>query len=235
MRKIFWLFLSLIISMEARENPFETTNAPEVVGKTTQIEEKRSDFKSTSITFPSSARILKSVTLTFQNLDGSIEEEHQNIDQNIDWHHPLLLSPQGVEKSTPPPAPSIAPVPPLTKKNIEVKELKSVSIMPSVKTKSEERVKLVENIFLLAEGNEIKIFTKDLKIRDFLVADPYKIVLDFKRTRSFATKTVDLKKNPFVLATLGEHKDFYRIAILLDGHYRYDLQTFEGGYSLKLK
>lgn len=86
----------------------------------------------------------------------------------------------------------------------------------------------------MAEGNEIKIFTKDLKIRDFLVADPYKIVLDFKRTRSFATKTVDLK-NPFVLATLGEHKDFYRIAILLDGHYRYDLQTFEGGYSIKLK
>ncbi|MBN1839397.1 MAG: AMIN domain-containing protein [Campylobacterales bacterium] len=235
MRKIFWLFLSLIISIEARENPFETTNAPEVVGKTTQIEEKRIDFKSTSITLPSSARILKSVTLTFQNLDGSIEEEHQNIDQNIDWHHPLLLSPQGVEKSTPPPAAPIAPVPPLTKKNIEGKELKSVPSMPSVKTKSEERVKLAEGIFLFAEGNEIKIFTKDLKIRDFLIADPYKIVLDFKRTHSFATKTVDLKKNPFVLVTLGEHKDFYRIAILLDGHYRYDLQTFEGGYSIKLK
>ncbi|NCD11791.1 MAG: AMIN domain-containing protein [Epsilonproteobacteria bacterium] len=231
MRKIFWLFLSLIISIEARENPFETTNAPEVVGKTTQIEEKRIDFKSTSITLPSSARILKSVTLTFQNLDGSIEEEHQNIDQNIDWHHPLLLSPQSIEKSTPPPTPT----PPFAKQSVETKEIKSVPSLPSVKTKSEERVKLAEGISLFAEGNEIKIFTKDLKMRDFLIADPYKIVLDFKRTRSFATKTVDLKKNPFVLATLGEHKDFYRIAILLDGHYRYDLQTFEGGYSIKLK
>ena len=43
------------------------------------------------------------------------------------------------------------------------------------------------------------------------------------------------KKASFVSATLGTHDGFYRIAILLDGHYRYDLQPFNGGYIIKLK
>jgi len=88
---------------------------------------------------------------------------------------------------------------------------------------------------LLPNGNEISIFTKESKIRDFLIADPYKVVVDFKKESSFGTKTLNLATPPFVSATLGNHEGFYRIAILLDGHYRYDILPFNGGYIIKLK
>jgi hypothetical protein len=40
---------------------------------------------------------------------------------------------------------------------------------------------------------------------------------------------------PFVLATMGDHDGFYRIAILLDGQYRYDIAKITEGYKINLK
>lgn len=34
---------------------------------------------------------LKSVTLTFQNLDGSIGEDVVGVEQNVDWHKPIVV------------------------------------------------------------------------------------------------------------------------------------------------
>lgn len=96
-------------------------------------------------------------------------------------------------------------------------------------------INLADHISLEIVQNEIKIVTKDTKIRDFLVSDPYKIVIDFKKKSSYPTKTILLESPPFISATLGNHDGFYRIVILLDGHYRYDLQSVDGGYSAKLK
>jgi hypothetical protein len=67
MQKILWLFLSLAVILEARENPFETGMSPQTVGQTTQIKDERTDFTNTTITLPSSARILKSASVTFKN------------------------------------------------------------------------------------------------------------------------------------------------------------------------
>ena len=72
-------------------------------------------------------------------------------------------------------------------------------------------------------------------MRDFLITDPYKVVIDFKKESTYPTKTLEFQKAPFASATLGTHDGFYRIAILLDGQYRYDLQAFNGGYIIKLK
>ena len=49
----------------ARENPFSLALDPLDAGKTTQIQEERVEFNSTKITLPSSARILKSASVTF--------------------------------------------------------------------------------------------------------------------------------------------------------------------------
>jgi len=240
MQKMFWFFLTIAVIMEARENPFETSVASQDLGRTTQIKDERTDFTNTTITLPSSARILKSASVTFQNLDGSISEEIVAIEQNVDWHLPLILSNQTKETTS---TASIATTPfntpPETKKPIEkkvivaspVKEEKSLSTPSS----SEGTFKLNEDISFFINQNEITVFTKDAKIRDFLVADPYKVVIDFKKVSTYTTKVVEFKKAPFVSATLGTHDGFYRIAILLDGQYRYDLQSFNGGYIIKLK
>jgi len=239
MQKILWLVLSLAVILEARENPFETNMSPQVVGQTTQIKDERTDFNSTTLTLPSSARILKSASVTFQNLDGSISEEIVAIEQNVDWHLPLILSSKKIDANTP--TPIALPVnTPETKKVTEKKvvvapkEENSASLIIPTKTEG-NTFKLTDDLSFFINQNEITIFTKDGKIRDFLIADPYKVVVDFKKESTYTTKTLEFRKAPFISASLGTHDGFYRIAILLDGHYRYDIQAFNGGYIIKLK
>jgi RNA polymerase-binding transcription factor DksA len=55
MQKILWLFLSLAVILEARENPFETGMSPQTVGQTTQIKDERTDFTNTTITLLANA------------------------------------------------------------------------------------------------------------------------------------------------------------------------------------
>ena len=241
MRNILWLFLSLAITIHARENPFEMSYSPASVGKTTQVQDDRTDFNGTTLTLPSSARILKSASVTFQNLDGSISEEFVAIEQNVDWHFPLVLVSQNqfIQKPVTTVPPSIETKKAPEKKAVEtsvqpIKEEKTTLIPPET-VKKDATYKLTESISFFINEKEITIFTKESKIRDFLIADPYKVVLDFKKVTNYATKTVEFQKAPFVSATLGDHDGFYRIAILLDGHYRYDLQPFNGGYIIKLK
>jgi len=235
MNKFVWLCVFLVVFTYARENPFETTDSALTSGKTTQIKENKVDFESAKITLPSSARILKSVSVTFQNLDGSISEEIVSIEQNVNWHEPLILSRKAEEnKNKTPTVLSNALLG--TKKADDKKSIQEIAlpsnILPKIKDKT---INLTDDISFEVIKNEIKILTKDTKIRDFLVSDPYKVVIDFKKESSFLTKTVLLENSPFVSATLGNHDGFYRIVILLDGHYRYDLQSIDGGYSIKLK
>ena len=235
MQKILWLFLSLAVILEARENPFETSMSPQTVGKTTQIKDELTDFKSTTLTLPSSARILKSASVTFQNLDGSISEEIVAIDQNVDWHLPLMLS-QKTETNAPKPSAPVVTPPSIEKKDLPPAPLlKEEKPSSTANTNASNAFKLNEDLSFFINQNEITIFTKESKIRDFLIADPYKVVIDFKKVNAYGTKSLEFNKAPFVSATLGSHDGFYRIALLLDGHYRYDLQAFNGGYIVKLK
>jgi len=223
----------------ARENPFSVAMDPLSVGRTTQIKEERADFNGTKFTLPSSARILKSASITFQNIDGSISEDIIAIDQNVDWHYPLVLSSKMAEATKPQENLQNA-----LKKN-ETKKVETpvvqlpLSQKESLKDKeilASSRLKMSENIGFEIESKAIMIYTKDMKVRDFLISNPYKVVVDFKKEKdSFATKTMEFSKPPFVSATLGDHDGFYRIAIVLDGHYRYDITAVEGGYKIVLK
>lgn len=239
MNKLVLILLCFAVSMNARENPFETVVSPLVTGKTTQIKENRRDFESATVQLPSSARILKNISLEFQNLDGSISEEIVVIEQNIDWHYPLILSAFKKDDTKKLQENALAEALPHVIDN--QKNLKKVDNPPEipfvhvVQEKNETLFKLGESVVFDINKHEIKIFTKDEKIRDFLVSTPYKVVIDFKKKNSFATKTVDFKIPPFVSATMGDHDGFYRIAILLDGQYRYDIAKIAEGYRITLK
>ena len=222
----------------ARENPFAVAMDPSQVGKTTHIKEERVEFNSTKITLPSSARILKSASVVFQNIDGSISEEIVGIEQDIDWHHPLILSTQKPSTSKEVTLTSSVPTPPnkLTPQAIKKAEIKKEDAQADVAVKSFSRVVLSEGIELEIEHNSITIYTKDKKVRDFIVSNPYKIVVDFSKEKSaFVTKLAEFSKAPFVSAALGNHDGFYRVAITLDGHYRYDIKSVDGGYFISLK
>lgn len=221
----------------ARENPFSSAINPADIGKATLKKEEKIEFDTGKISLPSSARILKSASVTFQNLDGSISEEIIAINKEVNWHYPLILSsqkPQMVEK----PSEVVTEKTPseVPKNNMIKEERKTEKKEEVIAIKSFSNVVLNENIELEIEEKSIRIYTKDKKIRDFIVSNPYKIVIDFeKKEGSFTTKTAAFSKAPFVSATLGNHEGFYRIAIVLDGQYRYSISSMEKGYVIGLK
>jgi len=239
MRFYAGLVVCCVISLGfARENPFSMAMDPLEVGRTTQIKENSVEFNSTKFTLPSSARILKSASIVFQNIDGSISEEIVAIDQNVDWHYPLVLSshkPEAPKPAEPLPLVSALKNPDLKKASNDTPKPtpppESLTLPKEVSTKM-----LFDNIGVSVDQKTITIYTKDMKVRDFLISNPYKVVVDFKKERdTFATKSVEFSKPPFVSATLGDHDGFYRIAIVLDGHYRYDIAPIQGGYTITLK
>lgn len=239
MNKFACLLIFVVVLLNARENPFELVASPSAVGKTMQIKENRKDFESAAINLPSSARILKSVSVSFQNLDGSINEEVISIEQNVNWHFPLVLSAGQIDNKAHHNEAIITSVPLPPEIMPKISDKKQAIVQSSTQKVPEEKEK---TLFKLGDSfafdivkNEIKLLTKDTKVRDFLLLSPYKVVVDFQKNSSFSTQTVDFKMAPFVSATMGNHDGFYRIAILLDGHYRYDITKIQDGYLVKLK
>lgn len=97
----------------AREDPF----TPVVVPKDSirPYYGETSVFDSAQIEFPSSARLIKKIEVTFQNIDGSIQTRSVAARGRIDWRMPLLISQvlnknqimqvKNIDNKTPPPSP----------------------------------------------------------------------------------------------------------------------------------
>ncbi len=213
-------FLQLIFLMSvlcfSRDNPFASV---ENISKFTKIASKNNNFKQKDFNLPDSARVLKKVEVYYQNLNGSVSKQLVNIDKKIDWHDTFII----------------------TYKNGKIKTLPKRGI--AVKIKKQELTKkdtirtfsFKDFISFKVGGKSIKIFTKDSKIRDFLVDNPYKIVIDFKRDANFLTKSFKVNMPPFVSIVLGNHDKYYRVAIELDGQYIYDLKKEKGDYIITLR
>ncbi|WP_033620822.1 AMIN domain-containing protein [Helicobacter pylori] len=90
LKKMIGLVVVLSVLL-ARDNPFE----PEINSKNLQgsFSGIYDDYlKEIHVDLPTSARILKQITLTYQDIDGSIHSKVVGIDKSIDWHYPLKLS-----------------------------------------------------------------------------------------------------------------------------------------------
>ena len=76
--------------LSAREDPF----TPVVVPKDSirPYYGETSVFDTAQIEFPSSARLIKKIEVTFQNIDGSIQTRSVAVRGRIDWRMPLLIS-----------------------------------------------------------------------------------------------------------------------------------------------
>ena len=113
MMKILMLMLIFFGISAGRDDPF----TPLIVPKDSirPYYGESSVFESAKIDFPSTARLIKKVEVTFQNLDGSIETKSVALSGRIDWQVPLLVTQilnknqryalSNIENKTPPPAP----------------------------------------------------------------------------------------------------------------------------------
>ena len=86
------------------------------------------------------------------------------------------------------------------------------------------------------EGKSIKILTKSANIKHFTAEEGNKIALDFTAAPgAFQTKVVAFNEDVFRSATIGWHKNYYRIAIVTDKARGYSVQKINGGYELIVK
>lgn len=90
MKKIIFMFF-IFCMVFGRENPFEPVVNPKDASENS-IQDSKAYFEAFDFKLPTTARILKSVSVSYQKIDGSIETKTFDIDQSIDWHYPLSLS-----------------------------------------------------------------------------------------------------------------------------------------------
>ena len=208
MIKIFLLFLCLsLLNLEARENPFFPSEGELDTPLSVNQTENYSPLKRVTLSLPSTARVIKGVTVSYQNLDGYISKKTIKLENSIDWHLPLFISQ------------SYAP----TQKSLKPKK------------KEFQKIFSLSYISLFETKKELKILTPDVLIRNFLLTKPHRIVCDFRRDidiRAYEKKINDAK-SVITKVRIGNHDGYYRLVIELDGYYLYNLQKIEGGYLLK--
>jgi len=194
--------------MLARQNPFKPVIDETVLPMTTNRVEKLPDFKKLRIDLPNDARSLNSIRLFYKSVDGSIKTIDLKINKSIDWHKPIFLY-QKIEKRD--------------KKRTK----KDRWIYKSIKPLSFISFRLMKN--------SVKIVTNDKKIREFHLANPFRVVIDLKREANFLTKRVSLKQPPFVNLNIGNHEGFYRVVITFDSSYKYRIKEVDDGFLLDVQ
>ena len=203
---LFWL-----TTLTARENPFKPIIDTTVLPVTSNRIEHKPPFDKEVVRLPSDARVLISVTIAYQALDGSLQKISVPIDRAIDWHRPVIIS------QTPATALSHRKTAAKTKRN-------DASVY-----------RPLPFLTLRFHDKSIDIVTKDPKIRLFHVVDPFKVVIDFKRRARFLSRHKKIDKPPFVQVDVGNHQGYYRLVLTLDGPYRYSLIKTDDGYRLRLR
>lgn len=231
------IFLCLFVFAFARENPF--------VPVTTQIKatniKEYENFDEKSASMPSSARVLKSITFTYQNLDGSIKNLKVPIEKSINWHDPLVLTTKSklINSVVPEQNEQIKkPNEQQNKQNLSKQDEQILQQLPfeiASKPKEPKVFTFSDDFSFSVQENLLTIMTKDKIIRHFKISNPDKIVIDFKSDVLFYTKTIDINLPPFLNVTFGSHDGYYRTSFVLDGIYAYEFSQQNNDTFIKLK
>lgn len=203
MIKIFTALLFIIISLDARENPFFPSNGEADITYTSNEDTKVALLKRATITLPSSARIIESVTIKYKDLDGSIHEKSIELGNAVDWHLPIFIS-QNYGGT--------------------------ISEPKKIKKETYTKIASLKFISLYESKKRLKVITKDKMIRNFLLTKPHRIVCDFKRDIDIRSYEKYIKNSIVKRVRLGNHKGYYRVVIELDGYYRYKVKESKKGY-----
>ena len=202
MKTFLVLFFLCVSLLHARENPFFPASGEQDIPFTTNLTKELEPLKQATIALPAEARVLQKVTVSFKNLDGSLESKSIDLNHAVDWHLPLFIS-QSYEKETEPQQTK-------AEKFRFAGEIKFAKFYTTMRS--------------------FKIVTKDTKLRDFLLTDPHKIVIDFKRDASLKTLSIANTKSCFEKIRVGNHSGYYRVVLELDGTYKYKSTKIKDGY-----
>ncbi len=206
MIKFIFLFSFLSVLLIARENPFFPSSGETDMPITSNQVNRLEPLKRVTLTLPSTARTIESVTVKYKDLDGSVHELSEKLGNSVDWHLPIFISQNyGGVGSEP-------------KKVDRYKKIAGLKF-----------IRLYENT------KSFKLVTKDKLLRNFLLTKPQRIVCDFKRDIDIRSYEKEINAQGIVKKVkLGNHNGYYRVVIELDGFYRYKLDAIKGSYIFTL-
>ena len=207
MGKLFVLVCLLCLNITARENPFFPSIEEKDMPYTTNSVKAIDSFTKASLKLPSSARVIRKVTVEYQNLDGSMAQSSVDLYNSVDWHIPIFISQNYVQQLEP---------------------------IPEEKKSEFTQVAHIEFAKFHIDDKTLKITTEDKSLRDFLLGQPHRIVIDFKRDSRLKAYTKKLQTPHFKKIRIGNHDGYYRVVIELDGYYKYTLKQNDSGYLIEL-
>ena len=208
--RIFLLFTLLISLSEARENPFFPAEGMEDLDVTSNKAKGFEPLKRAAVTLPDSARVIKEVTVRYQNLDGSIDTRTISLENSVDWHLPVFIS-QSYTAETP-----------------------AGKVTKSKSSAGYKKVASFKELSFYQSGKKLRISTSDKLLRHFMMIKPHRVVMDFERVTDFRSKSQLLKNAPYKAIRLGNHDGYYRAVIELDGQYQYKMGVEAGAILLEV-
>jgi len=227
--RLLYIVLFGLGVLQARENPFKPLIANTVLPVTSNTVREIPPFKPLKIALPSDARVLTSVVLYYQSIDGSVKKRVVDVERAIDWHKPMIVTQEGL--------PAAGEKAAVSKKE-EKKRLGKLSEATLKKERrSSWKLRFAPLPFVTVEVGRgwVHILTKDRKIRSFHLTHPFKVAIDFRRRAEFLTRHISVGKAPFRAIDIGNHDGYYRVVVTFDAPYRYTIRKSGDGYILRLR
>ncbi len=200
--RLLWLLLPALLL--ARSNPFEPLTEPDHISHSRAIPPPQLDEQ--NISLPPSARILKSVILVHQDLDGSINQIEQRIERMIDHNAPVVIT-----------QPSARTLP------------RQMGVYRPV-----EALEAYGPLRLFVAEDVLKIETEHTLKNSFFKPSPQRIVLDFERDTPVDPASAPLFGGYFSHASIEPHSGFFRLIVTLKSHYPFTVEPVKNGYLLGL-
>jgi hypothetical protein len=238
MKKLF-LILFLISSLFARSNPFEETidikdTALPEIGVTPE-EEKQDFLNSVSVDLPDGSKKVNSVIIEYVDKNGITNRKTVRINKQLSGSNPIVIAQSSQVNMKVLPISSASPDRRLNKvKSIDndrssINTNGFISIVGSDYSPVEE-FKPFPFLKIRLSDNEIVLDTRKQVLRDFVITNPTKIVIDLARVPSFNSKSLKPKNRNLVKSlSFGAHRDFFRVAIEIPKNKRYKVYKQASG------
>ncbi|WP_104697883.1 MULTISPECIES: AMIN domain-containing protein [unclassified Helicobacter] len=119
-------------------------------------------------------------------------------------------------------------------KNIDWHYPISLSQKDAIISKDSDYISANQIIFFTKENNLFITTNRKLQ-RNFILPEPFRIVIDFEKKDGDNDDSISINQKYFSSINLIKYKDFYRAIITLDGHYQYKISTSDDGYQITLQ
>ena len=105
---IFFIFGFFLIDLNARLNPFNHEVTPVNIPITNNSIKTPEDFQKAIFSLPRSARVLETIEVTYQNVDGSVETKRIILNKKVNWTKDLAFQYDKACHSAPKPVYKVA-------------------------------------------------------------------------------------------------------------------------------